>query len=72
MERLPVTCYVPQTYGQLFVLLPLFGCLTFGFLSGFAIYFPELFPTHLRGTGTGFCSIARDGWPRFSSCFRAG
>ena len=51
----PVTCYVPQTYGQLLVLLPFFGFLTFGFHSGFAIYFPELFPTHLRGTGTGFC-----------------
>src|SRR5258708_38933679 len=51
----PVTCYLPQTYGQLLVLLPFFGCLTFGFHSGFALYFPEMFPTHLRGTGTGFC-----------------
>jgi hypothetical protein len=23
--------------------------------AGFAIYFPELFPTPLRATGTGFC-----------------
>jgi hypothetical protein len=23
--------------------------------AGYAIYFPELFPTHLRATGTGFC-----------------
>ena len=23
--------------------------------AGFAIYFPELFPTRLRATGTGFC-----------------
>ena len=26
-----------------------------GIHAGYAIYFPELFPTHLRGTGTGFC-----------------
>jgi hypothetical protein len=23
--------------------------------AGYAIYFPELFPNHLRATGTGFC-----------------
>jgi len=23
--------------------------------AGFAVYFPELFPTRLRGTGGGFC-----------------
>jgi hypothetical protein len=23
--------------------------------AGYAIYFPELFPTHLRGTGGGLC-----------------
>jgi hypothetical protein len=33
----------------------LFGLLTVGMGSGFAIYFPELFPTRLRGTGAGFC-----------------
>ncbi len=51
----PVTCYLPQTYGQMLWLLPLYGFLTLGFHAGFAIYFPELFPTHLRGTGAGFC-----------------
>jgi MFS family permease len=51
----PVTCYVPSTYTQLLYLLPIFGFLTLGMHAGFAIYFPELFPTHLRGTGTGFC-----------------
>jgi hypothetical protein len=29
--------------------------LTLGMHAGFAIYFPELFPTHLRATGNGFC-----------------
>ena len=42
------------------VLLGGFGFLTLGMHAGFAIYFPELFPTRLRGTGTGFCfNIAR-------------
>ncbi len=51
----PVVCYLPQTYGQLLCLLPVFGFLTLSIHAGFAIYFPELFPTHLRATGTGFC-----------------
>ena len=51
----PITCYLPKTYGQLLFLLPIFGFLTLGMHAGFAIYFPELFPTHLRATGTGFC-----------------
>jgi MFS family permease len=35
--------------------LPCFGFLTVGLHAGFAVYFPELFPTRLRGTGAGFC-----------------
>ena len=35
--------------------LPVFGFLTLGMHAGYAIYFPELFPTRLRGTGGGFC-----------------
>ena len=33
----------------------MFGYLTFGMHAGYAIYFPELFPTRLRGTGGEFC-----------------
>jgi len=51
----PLTCYLPQTYTQLLLLLPVFGFLTLAMHAGYAIYFPELFPTHLRATGTGFC-----------------
>ncbi len=51
----PVVCYLPQTYGQLLCLLPIFGFLTLGMHAGYAIYFPELFPTRLRATGAGFC-----------------
>jgi MFS family permease len=39
----------------LYVLLPVFGFLTLGMHAGYAIYFPELFPTRLRATGSGFC-----------------
>jgi MFS family permease len=51
----PVTCFGPASYRQLLFLLPIYGFLTLGMHAGFAIYFPELFPTHLRATGTGFC-----------------
>jgi len=37
------------------VLAPLMGFCTLGPLSGFTVYFPELFPTRLRTTGCGFC-----------------
>ena len=37
------------------VVLPVFGFFTLGMHAGYAIYFPELYPTRLRGTGTGFC-----------------
>lgn len=55
MLIVPVTWYLPQTYGELLVLLPIYGFVINCFHAGFAFYFPELFPTHLRGTGAGFC-----------------
>jgi len=36
-------------------LLFLCGAMTFGIVGAFTFYFPELFPTRLRGTGSGFC-----------------
>ena len=39
----------------LYVLLPLFGFFTAGMHAGYAVYFPELYPARLRGTGVGFC-----------------
>jgi predicted MFS family arabinose efflux permease len=41
--------------GALYFLLPVFGLLTLGIHAGYAVYFPELYPTHLRSTGAGFC-----------------
>ncbi|MBI5684134.1 MAG: MFS transporter [Verrucomicrobia bacterium] len=51
----PITCYLPATYTQLLLLLPLMGFATLSIHAGFAIYFPELFPNHLRSTAAGFC-----------------
>ncbi len=51
----PATCYLPSTYGEMLLILPVFGFFTLGMHAGFAIYFPELFPDHLRATGTSFC-----------------
>jgi hypothetical protein len=33
----------------------LMGFCQLSLFGGYAIYFPELFPTHLRSTGTSFC-----------------
>ncbi len=48
---------VPQgaSATTLAIALPVFGFLTLGMHAGYAVYFPELYPTKLRGTGTGFC-----------------
>jgi len=35
--------------------LPVFGFFTLGMHAGYAVYFPELYPTRLRSTGAGFC-----------------
>jgi MFS family permease len=51
----PVVCYLPQTYGQMLVLLPIFGFFTLSSHAGYAVYFPELFPDHLRATGASMC-----------------
>jgi MFS family permease len=37
------------------IALPVFGFFTLGMHAGYAVYFPELYPTRLRGTGAGFC-----------------
>ena len=40
---------------HIYVLVPLMGFFMLGIFGGYAIYFPELFPTSLRSTGTSFC-----------------
>jgi hypothetical protein len=51
----PITCFVPTSYAQLLGILPIFGFFNLGMHAGYAIWFPELFPTRLRATGSGLC-----------------
>jgi len=54
----PIVCWLPSlmtSYALLLCLLPVFGFFAQGIHAGYAVYFPELFPTHLRATGAGFC-----------------
>jgi MFS family permease len=51
----PIASFVPQTYNQLLAILPFYGFFTLGIHAGYAVYFPELFPTHLRATGASVC-----------------
>ena len=47
-------------FWQIFVLVPMMGFCQLSLFGGYAIYFPELFPTRLRSTGTSFCyNVAR-------------
>ncbi len=52
---LPVTFFAPHTYVHVLLLLPILGFFNNGIFSGFPIYLPELYPTHIRATGAGFC-----------------
>lgn len=52
---LPVTYLVPSSYEGVLMLLPILGFFNNGIFSGFPIYLPELYPTRLRATGSGFC-----------------
>jgi len=40
---------------DIFWMVPLMGFCQLSLFGGYAIYFPELFPTRLRSTGTSFC-----------------
>jgi MFS family permease len=44
-----------NTRSDLFWMIPLVGFCQLALFGGYAIYFPELFPTRLRSTGTSFC-----------------
>ncbi|APW62192.1 MFS transporter [Paludisphaera borealis] len=47
-------------FWQIFVFIPIMGFCQLALFGGYAIYFPELFPTRLRSTGTSFCyNVAR-------------
>ncbi len=44
-----------QHFWQIFVLVPIMGFCQLSLFGGYAVYFPELFPTRLRSTGISFC-----------------
>jgi MFS family permease len=44
-----------RTFWDVFWMVPLMGFCQLALFGGYAIYFPELFPTRLRSTGTSFC-----------------
>jgi MFS family permease len=44
-----------KTETDVYWMLPLMGFGTLSCFAGYSIYFPEIFPTRLRGTGVGFC-----------------
>ncbi len=47
--------YWLRDFEQIFWMLPVMGFCVFSLFAGYAVYFPELFPTYLRSTGTSFC-----------------
>lgn len=56
----PATFHFTTSYAMALVLFPIMGFFTTALFGGYAVYFPELFPTRLRATGTGFCyNVAR-------------
>jgi MFS family permease len=44
-----------KSVADIFWMIPLMGFCQLALFGGYAIYFPELFPTRLRSTGTSFC-----------------
>jgi MFS family permease len=52
---LPATFLLPSTYAATLLLIPLLGFFTNGIFTGFPVYLPELYPTRIRATGSGFC-----------------
>ncbi|MER3500690.1 MAG: hypothetical protein IMHGJWDQ_002183 [Candidatus Fervidibacter sp.] len=56
----PLTFFATHSFADALILFPLMGFFTTSLFGGYAVYFPELFPTRLRATGTGFCyNVAR-------------
>jgi MFS family permease len=49
------TFWFLDEFWQIFVFIPIMGFFQLALFGGYAIYFPELFPTRLRSTGTSFC-----------------
>jgi hypothetical protein len=49
-----------QTERDVYWMMPILGFTVWSVLAGYSIYFPELYPTRLRSSGTGLCyNVAR-------------
>ena len=55
LAMVPLTFFAPHSYAHVLLLLPVLGFFSNGIFAGFPIYLPELYPTRLRATGSGFC-----------------
>jgi MFS family permease len=56
----PVTFHFTTSFALALVFYPIMGFFLTSLFGGYAVYFPELFPTRLRATGTGVCyNVAR-------------
>ncbi|MFN7918738.1 MAG: MFS transporter [Bryobacteraceae bacterium] len=49
------TFWFLNDFSHIFWMIPAMGFCQIALFGGYAIYFPELFPTRLRSTGTSFC-----------------
>ncbi|MBM3734379.1 MAG: MFS transporter [Acidobacteria bacterium] len=49
------TFWFLDDFAGIFWMIPIMGFCQIALFGGYAIYFPELFPTRLRSTGTSFC-----------------
>jgi MFS family permease len=55
MVTTAMTFWFLKDFSQIFWMIPIMGFCQLAAFGGYAIYFPELFPTRLRSTGTSFC-----------------
>jgi MFS family permease len=51
----PTTFFLVNEFSSAVLISPIIGFFAGGVFTGFAIYFPELFPTAIRATAQGFC-----------------
>jgi len=54
------TIFINNPHAEILVMAPVLGFCILSIFGGYAVYFPELFPTRLRSTAVSFCyNIAR-------------
>jgi hypothetical protein len=55
LATIPFVFYALKTEADVYWMLPAMGFASLSVFAGYSIYFPEIFPTRLRGTGVGLC-----------------